>query len=160
MASRQATELKPVASGTFQYVQKQWEEGASDDTYAIDQVYQVLASVHLMNEFEERRTESELAVRAHGAGKLETIQAWVSLSDANIDKVMQSGFSSFGTAIAFSKDPILAIKEGSGASSHKCVLCRLQLGIPDKDYREIHNKIIVTQTKGVMPSFLVVWKRI
>jgi len=160
MASRIATELKPLASGSFQYVQKQWDDGASDDTYVIDQAYQVLASVSLMNEFEERRTENELAVRAHGAGKLETIQAWVSLSDANIDKVLQTGFGSFGTAIAFSKDPILAIKEGTGAGSHKCVLCRLQLGIPDKDYREIHNKIIVTQTKGVMPSFLVVWKRV
>ncbi len=38
---------------------------------------------------QERRNELELAVRARGAGKLETIQAWHAPSDENMDKILQ-----------------------------------------------------------------------
>lgn len=55
LMSRAATEIKAATPGVFNHVKKTFDENRSDDSYVVADVWQILASTKLMNEFEVKR---------------------------------------------------------------------------------------------------------
>jgi len=146
-----------VSGGVEAHAKNSWNKGLDRDIpQEVVLVEQYNPHKDLINEFESRRNELD---RSLGGRKLQTIQAFVTLHNSILRKVLKQGFyRALGVQkLAFSTDPSLAIREGGGGNQNKILLCRITLGREGTDYQFTNNKYIIENLQGIMPAFLITY---
>jgi len=149
--------LKAVTQAVESHVAGIWSKGLTETIpQEIVFVEQYSPPTVLINDFESRRNELD---RSLAGRKLQTIQAFISLNEDTLKKVLINGFHKTlgNTKLAFSTDPAIAIREGFGGGYNKVLLCRIVLGREGADYSVVREKYVIENLKGVMPSFLITY---
>lgn len=133
--------LKQTTAGVEKYVRGLWDKGLTDENgqkrpgdEEIVFTEQFYPTTDLSNEFEGRRSEIERGLPA--GKKMQTLHLFYAPTKEKIPQLLSQGFfKTMGASkIAFSKDPIQAIKEGFG-NTNKLFVVRTALGIEGKYLR-------------------------
>ncbi len=127
------------------------EGGEQPDTPKLLSIEMVQPTRHQIEEFEVTRTDLQREIAPE---KLETHQnLFYSPSEQQLrvmlDKDFQTAIES--NAVAFCTDPLQALREGF-SKTNKLLLCRVAVA---PSCRVVNRKLIVKDTRGVQPSFVL-----
>jgi hypothetical protein len=147
--------LKPASAAMIRHVNKLYYKGIpggeTPHTRQVNQVYMVQPTRDQIEEFEITRTEIQ---RACAPDKVETHQnLFFSPSERQLQVMLDKNFQDAieSNAVGFCTNPEQALKEGL-SKTEKLVMCRV---IVAPSCRMTNNKLIVKDTRGVQPSFVL-----
>ena len=147
--------VKPASAALERHAQtlyyKGIEGGEQPDTPKVVQVEMIQPTREQIEEFEVTRTELQREIAPE---KLETHQnLFYSPSERQLQVMLDKDFQSAieGNTVAFCTDPLQALREGFSKSG-KLLLCRVAVA---PSCRVTNRKLIVKDTRGVQPSFIL-----
>ena len=147
--------MQPASAAIQRHVQKLYFGGIAGgeraDTRQIESIFMIQPTRDQIEEFEITRSE---LVRTCAPEKLETHQnLFFAPSERQLQVLLDKSFADAieSNAVAFCSDPEQALKEGN-SKTNQLLLCRVAVA---PSCRMLHNKLIVKDTRGVQPSFLV-----
>jgi hypothetical protein len=147
--------VKPASAALERHAQnlfyKGIEGGEQPDTPKVVAVEMIQPTREQIEEFEVTRTELQREIAPE---KLETHQnLFFSPSERQLQVMLDKDFQSAieGNSVAFCTDPLQAMREGFSKTG-KLLLCRVAVA---PSCRVTNRKLIVKDTRGVQPSFIL-----